>query len=721
MQSTHVRVQCDLCCYPSWSIRRPRKTSLDPYEICLESFGEVVASAEKDCDGCKFISQIWQSVCPDAADREGGLFNFNQSSGSLWVHIFTQSLGEYTANAIDVFTLPGKFTPIISIARVMSKILLGEKSFMHVRVASLLPPSTHLDSNISHIRTWLSACEQMHPKCRAISMYVPPRLLDIASVSAGFVKLIVPSPIVTSQYACLSHCWGHTRSKHITCVANLSLNMTGIPVAELPKTFTDAIDTSKALGLQYLWIDSLCIIQDSQSDWTTHVDIMASIYENAYITLAAGASSDDDGGIFTVPSDLYTKPQCLGLQLGSEKCNIYVRRSVDHPDAKWPAVEVLPLMRRGWCFQERLLSRRYLCFGSKELMWECLEDVACSCSMASGPFNPRDRVPLPRFKDCIGTKMLLNSAETQCQTVWRSLVSEYATRQLTYPNDKLPALAGLANFFQVSSVRFFSILSNSDAQRKFDAGSYVHGLWASSLEQDLAWSIWGNESSVGRPRASPSWSWAACVDSKIEWTHLYESDHFQLRSILQQSEEPLRMTALSVSGILCAVSIQVWKKRTKLEERYSLVRFCQIIEHGDCFDQKASDTVRLARSYPPLEGSFEDREKNDPNTELHPPSQGEFRADYRFWSSDEALQLTLQNLVFCMLGEEDHDYPSPESPKDEACWVAGMVLRSTKEMKISFKGNELQQFERIGWLRYSTRQARGNFEPAGTRSHFLLV
>ncbi|KAH4101976.1 hypothetical protein HBI04_191030 [Parastagonospora nodorum] len=233
--------------------------------------------------------------------------------------------------------------------------------------------------------------------------------------------------------------------------------MVGIPVSELPKTFSDAIDISRVLGIQYLWIDSLCIIQDDQADWEKHVEIMASIYESSYLTLAAGASSDDDGGFFSLPSGSYAKSQCSSLKLGGKLCNIYVRHSIDHPDADFPAKEVLPLMRRGWCFQERLLSRRYLCFGSKELLWECMEDVACSCSVAYGPFNPRHHDMVPRFRGCSGTKILMTIPKRNYRRVWRSLVSEYATRELTYPNDKLPALAGLANYFQVC--HFFTTAS----------------------------------------------------------------------------------------------------------------------------------------------------------------------------------------------------------------------------------------------------------------------
>lgn len=331
----------------------------------------------------------------------------------------------------------------------LSTVSSDEPSFKHVRVANLLPPSTHLEHNLSYIKTWISECQKTHPKCNAPVSYVPKRLLDINNENPHTVRLIeVPSASQT-LYACLSHCWGQVRSKHITKSSNLAFNMNAIPLSELPRTFRDAIDIARSLGLRYLWIDSLCIVQDSEPDWSAHVGYMASIYENAYLTLAAGASEDDDGGFFAVPQERFARPHLLALELDGVPRNIYVRYSVDHPDAYWPAREVLPLMQRGWCFQERLLSRRYLCFGSNEIMWECMEDVACTCSMASGPFNQRMFDRPPAFNGCSATKLQLSAATGDHRTLWRNLVTHYKARKLTYARDKLPALAGLADAFQV--------------------------------------------------------------------------------------------------------------------------------------------------------------------------------------------------------------------------------------------------------------------------------
>jgi hypothetical protein len=92
---------------------------------------------------------------------------------------------------------------------------------------------------------------------------------------------------------------------------------------------------------------------------------MAAIYENAYITLAAGASADDDGGFFAEPLKEYAKPQKVYLAVDGIGHEVYMRYAISHPDCTWPIIEVLPLMGRAWTLQERLLAKRYLCFGNQ--------------------------------------------------------------------------------------------------------------------------------------------------------------------------------------------------------------------------------------------------------------------------------------------------------------------------------------------------------------------
>jgi hypothetical protein len=216
-------------------------------------------------------------------------------------------------------------------------------------------------------------------------------------------------------------------------------------------TFQDAISVTKALGIRYLWVDSFCIIQDDEKDWEAQASLMASIYENAYITLAAGASANDDGGFFAQSLEKHSKPHRINLHVDGISHEIYMRHGISHPDCAWPVEEVFPLMTRAWVLQERLLAKRYLCFGSQEIFWECQEDVSCSCAIVEGPFNPRDG--LPKFERCQTLKYQcsrLNDIPSEdVSSLWRGLVQRYTCRDLTKPTDKLYALAGLAKKFQV--------------------------------------------------------------------------------------------------------------------------------------------------------------------------------------------------------------------------------------------------------------------------------
>ena len=121
----------------------------------------------------------------------------------------------------------------------------------------------------------------------------PKRLLDLNSEA-----VILRENIQHARYACLSHCWG-TKKLLVATTVKISTHLhTGLLVNSLPSTFRDAVTTCFNLGISYIWIDSLCIVQDDTDDWRTHSARMADIYENCFLTIAATNSSDVTGGLF---------------------------------------------------------------------------------------------------------------------------------------------------------------------------------------------------------------------------------------------------------------------------------------------------------------------------------------------------------------------------------------------------------------------------------------
>ena len=201
-------------------------------------------------------------------------------------------------------------------------------------------------------------------------------------------RLVEINDGVSAPYAALSHCWGHSRSC-LTTKATFQERIKKIEWDIIPKTFRDAIQIVLLLNIQYIWIDSLCIVQDDLDDWNTESANMADIYQGALITLSATTSRGDTYGCYestphSVDNVEIKLPESLGIT------DIAVRKPILHWDQI--TAEALshhsPLMNRGWAYQERLLSRRILHFTQDELVWECRSSVTCECGGLSQHSSP---------------------------------------------------------------------------------------------------------------------------------------------------------------------------------------------------------------------------------------------------------------------------------------------------------------------------------------------
>ncbi|KAH7130786.1 heterokaryon incompatibility protein-domain-containing protein, partial [Dendryphion nanum] len=271
-----------------------------------------------------------------------------------------------------------------------------------------------------------------------------------------------------------------------------------ILINELPNTFQDAILVVKKLGLRYLWIDNLCIVQDNEADWKAHVTEMANIYANAFITIAAGAIEDDDGGIFNrVPLE-YIKPIKFAVEVDSIVHGSYARSQVQHYLSKNSPYEHIPLLTPGWVLQEQYLSKRYLCFGPHEITWECREELACSCTTFPNGYNPRaqGRSGWPHSL-CNGNRIaqIAQLSSHEIKHLWQDIVCAFSQRDLTFPSDRLPALAGVAEVF-----------------KKHRSSRYLMGLWSDNVLHDLAWQRSPIDHPYGRSlELLPSWTWAAAA------------------------------------------------------------------------------------------------------------------------------------------------------------------------------------------------------------------
>jgi hypothetical protein len=208
---------------------------------------------------------------------------------------------------------------------------------------------------------WINRCDNGHTKCKATwkKSFLPSRLIDVGNKAFGDPTLLItadaPEILVGAKYLTLSHCWGSIEIKTLK-EANLEEMKEGIAMSSLPQTFQDAIRVTRELGQRYIWIDSLCIIQDSKEDWFQESSRMGDIYSNSYCTISATGAEDGSMGLFLD----HKSPPASDME-----AKMWERE-----------VDSAPLNQRAWVFQERFLSHRNLMFGRGCLFWECDDNRA---------------------------------------------------------------------------------------------------------------------------------------------------------------------------------------------------------------------------------------------------------------------------------------------------------------------------------------------------------
>ncbi|TVY92561.1 hypothetical protein LAWI1_G003585 [Lachnellula willkommii] len=341
-------------------------------------------------------------------------------------------------------------------------------------------------------------------------MFLPSRVLDVKPRTGGVVRLLETRDIITSrsspQYASLSHCWGK-QSFITTTQQTLEQRKKGIEWESLPRTFQDAIALVQALGIRFIWIDSLCIIQGDAEDWRKEAACMARIYSNSYLNIAATGASDSRGGCFfprslkdsSRPSELKSFP--VGSHTAGSGPMIRVRPSLDAVHLRFSTTTdtvsynfdtvAVPLLSRAWVFQERYLAPRTLHFHPTEMVMECKSTTRCECTGL-------DKLVNPMRKNSVDLRSLDKS---EVLDYWFEVVREYSFLRLTHDSDRLIALVGVATVFQ----------------ERLESG-YLAGLWEEDIARNVLWKVskfeWTqHHRNARRPKQAliPSWSWASLV------------------------------------------------------------------------------------------------------------------------------------------------------------------------------------------------------------------
>jgi hypothetical protein len=224
---------------------------------------------------------------------------------------------------------------------------------------------------------WVEKCCKDHTSCQNAFVpssrkdYLPLRLLDIEVAEAGTLHLVSTAqldPDTHVPYCALSHCWGGTVDVKLT---KEKLNtMKNIQLHILPKNFQDAIKVTNRLGVRYLWIDSLCIVQDDAKEWEVQSTNMGLVYANAKCVISATASKDSTGGCFLTRNLRYN--DCVLRESGNEILVVPSFQEALKPSELFETlVYRAPLTARGWTFQERYLAGRTLHFCDGFVLFEC--------------------------------------------------------------------------------------------------------------------------------------------------------------------------------------------------------------------------------------------------------------------------------------------------------------------------------------------------------------
>ncbi|KAI8633541.1 HET-domain-containing protein [Xylariaceae sp. FL1651] len=462
-----------------------------------------------------------------------------------------------------------------------------------------LDPDLSSRRNMCIAEGWLRTCRERHIDCPVAggNTFLPTRVIDVGPANGSQAPRLVSGEGIKAEYIALSHCWGG-QIVPVLNASTLGPFRSAIPMTELPANFRDAIVITQNLGIRYLWIDSLCILQDSKEDWEKESRKMGDVYRNATLTISASASPGSKHGIFG-SAQAHSPASPAGhayLRIFSKSSGHQGEIRVEIEDKNEENLEKLestgPLNSRGWTLQESILSPRQLFYGTRQIYWRCKYGFQC----AEGLPSKSARNPNNQFNDL--RQMIQGNPDNNTQhshmvppgtsREWQNrrlppgygmetknnqhnisngvneellftisgnyyeLVEEYSRRYLTVPSDKLPAFSGLAR--AVCGVFKHHDPFYDSAQMSTPA-AYLAGIWVADLYRGLAW--YGSEGlcpHVVSYRA-PSWSWASTDKPITFWDGFYPSELdlniLRYEVELQDPENPfgeVKYAELIVSG-----------------------------------------------------------------------------------------------------------------------------------------------------------------------------
>ncbi|KAK2599200.1 hypothetical protein N8I77_010973 [Diaporthe amygdali] len=482
---------CDTVLAQDW----PDFSKIDPLSIKNHAGGEWKRAAESGCPFCSIVV----SVIGDARIQHGcsmpadfGVIDY-ESSTEERIKGFQVFLGLNASTGRYLLAIEHVWMPMLGGTQKefwgTITVYLDELDVLNLNLEPFfeIPRHPDFEETLKFAREWLTTCQNDHPDC-SLELKRNETLSAFPHASIRMVQIrenqlrLTPMKLCGTlpPYVALSHCWGSCLTSK-TLSSNIESFQIGFRSKSLPATFRDAIKMTKSLGFDHIWIDSLCIIQDDPLDWEEQSSLMALVYGNADLVLAASSASSTDDGLLKERKGF--REPCLQLHsVRNQNRPLNMKYRLLQPKHMEPMIN--PLDQRGWALQERLLARRYLSIGSHDTSWTCMTSSSCECEWW--------RVATIWRQDVLNINTAVRDArDDELGLLWRrKVIAHYAQRKLTVSSDNLVAISALASLFHTRL--------QSD---------YLAGLWRKDLLSDLLW--YTTDDAYVSEHGAPSWSWAS--------------------------------------------------------------------------------------------------------------------------------------------------------------------------------------------------------------------
>ncbi|KAI1127290.1 heterokaryon incompatibility protein-domain-containing protein [Nemania abortiva] len=490
---------------------------------------DVLNGLTSGCELCLWLDSLWGG--DPSSDRERyGVLKASKDTSSIVVCTETYSMSLVDRYPVDEITFFGLWEEGAPSRPHWGKCLVLGRCSVDVfttpdddaghlirnRPINRFPGSAE---SLRHVRKWLQKCQTSHAKCRAVSQnYMPLRVLRISSGcgSCDFHVTLDTTTTVSESiepFAALSYCWGGDQL-YKTTKARMQYSDFSLQWCKLSRSLQDAIKVTVALGLECLWVDSMCIVQDDEDDKVVQIADMARIYSQANVTIIASrASRAIDGFLGEIN---LTSRTLLAVRLPFRcpgKDRTVGSAYLTHIEGSRNSSE--PIDSRAWTLQERYLSNRVVEFGSLQTGWTCATSSASSDSYVDGWRWDKNHEGHKTQMSYLYADLLADLAQFSIQRSstawvrdwldnrWETVLGEYTPRLLSVPTDRILAISGVAEIF----------LSHMRNDARDETEEYLAGMWKSTLPSMLCWRAVGGVEDRGRLQPTPeiyqgpSWSW----------------------------------------------------------------------------------------------------------------------------------------------------------------------------------------------------------------------